>query len=203
MDQQETSNFTDFASSEIENEVNIATKDILSITTAKLFDETQIDKIESTLIDELWMKVKVVGDEKLHSADRQKLRGEVTDFPFEDIRQITKEANDTIFDFNLLGVIDQDFPQIFKYGVDDFYDWHVDINPFAPSRKLCFIINLTDPESYDGGELEFLNTTADNNLMQAKGSIVIFPSFIPYRISKVTSGEKRIIIGHIHGDLFK
>ena len=149
------------------------------------------------------MKSKVVGNEQLHSSERQKLRGETTSFPFREIREITKEANDTIFGFNLLGIIDQDFPQIFRYTEGDYYDYHVEINPYAVSRKLSFVINLSDASDYEGGELEFLNTDTTNTIANKKGTIVIFPSFMPYRINKVISGTKQIVIGHIHGEIFK
>jgi predicted 2-oxoglutarate/Fe(II)-dependent dioxygenase YbiX len=200
----EQTNFTDLAA-ESENLTvkTITSKEILTITMAELLSNEETDKILATVIDDLWMKTKVIGDKELHVAERQKLRGEITGFPFEGIRSITKEANDTIFDFNLLGIIDQDYPQIFRYKTGDYYILHVDINPLAPTRKLSFIINLSCPETYTGGEVEFLNTQNDNFLLKKQGSITIFPSFLPYKINPITSGEKIIVVGHIHGSLFR
>jgi len=200
----EQTNFTD-AAAESENFTvkTVTSKEILTITMAELLSTEETNKILSTVIEDLWMQTKVIGDKDLHSAQRQKLRGEITGFPFENIRSITKEANDTIFDFNLLGIIDQDYPQLFKYKTDDYYNLHVDINPLASTRKLSFIINLSEPTAYTGGEVEFLNTQNDNYLLKKQGSIVIFPSFLPYKINPVISGEKIIIVGHIHGSLFR
>ena len=196
----DTSSFTDLA---LENPTKLASLDILSVNKSHLFNEEQSTTILNSCIEELWLPTKVVGDNNLHRAKRQKVRGDVTAFPFMDIRAVTKLANDEIYDFNLLGIIDQDFPQIFKYAVKDFYEWHIDLNQMAPSRKLTFIINLSNPDTYTGGDLEFLNVdTSDSNINEA-GSCIMFPSFMPWRITPVKSGEKHIIVGHVHGALFK
>jgi predicted 2-oxoglutarate/Fe(II)-dependent dioxygenase YbiX len=196
-------NFTDLED-DIEVKVTTAaSKELLSITMAELFTVEECDEIKNTVVDELWMKIKVVGDQKLHKCLRQKLRGELTGFPFNPVRSITKEANEKIFDFNLLGIIDQDYPQIFRYQTGDYYDWHVELNPLAPTRKLSFIINLSSPDEYTGGAIEFLNTTVTNDIFNKKGTIFIFPSFLPYKINSVKSGTMDLIIGHIHGPVFR
>jgi predicted 2-oxoglutarate/Fe(II)-dependent dioxygenase YbiX len=145
----------------------------------------------------------VVGSSELHSSRRQKLRGDVQAFPFLNIRDVTKLANTKIYDFNLLGIIDQDYPQIFKYSEGDFYNWHIDLNPLAPSRKLTFIINLSTSDSCEGGNIEFLNTDTSSVDVSEQGSCLILPSFTPYRITPVTKGIKYFIIGHVHGPIFK
>jgi predicted 2-oxoglutarate/Fe(II)-dependent dioxygenase YbiX len=199
-----TSNFTDLSEIDDEPVVElIASKEILSITMAELFTSEQCASIRSTFIDELWMKTKVVGDQDLHQGERQKLRGELSGFPFDPIREITKEANDKIFDFVLLGIIDQDYPQVFKYTANNYYNWHVEINPLATTRKLSFIVNLSDKGEYTGGEIEFLNTSIEDTLVDTQGSIIIFPSFLPYQIKPILTGERTIIIGHIHGPIFR
>jgi hypothetical protein len=92
-------NFTDLED-DIEVKVTTAaSKELLSITMAELFTVAECDEIKNTLVDELWMKVKVVGNQKLHQCLRQKLRGDITGFPFDPVRVITKEANEKIFDF--------------------------------------------------------------------------------------------------------
>jgi PKHD-type hydroxylase len=92
---------------------------------------------------------------------------------------------------------------MFRYKEKDYYSLHVDINPLSSTRKLSFIINLSDPSEYTGGDIEFLNTSIEKELVAGIGSIVIFPSFLPYQIKPVLSGEKYIIAGHIHGPLYK
>lgn len=193
-------NFTDLA--ELQNSKN-PTLDIVSINKSSLFDKEQCELVLKNTIEELWLPTKVIGDENLHEAHRQKLRGEITGFPFMEIRDVTKQANNEIYDFALLGIIDQDFPQVYRYSKKDHYDWHIDLNVMTPSRKMTFIVNLSDPNSYEGGEIEFLNINTLENNISEQGSCLIFPSYMPYRIKEVKSGTKFLIVGHVHGALFK
>jgi PKHD-type hydroxylase len=193
-------NFTD--SAELQNSQN-PSLDIISINKSVLFNNEQCDNILKNTIDELWLPTKVVGDKDLHIAHRQKLRGDIAGFPFMEIRHVTKQANTFIYDFDLLGIIDQDFPQIYRYSKDNYYNWHTDINVMSPSRKITFIINLSNKDSYEGGEIEFLNIDTSEYNVSEQGYCLIFPSYIPYRINEVKSGNKFIIVGHIHGALFK
>jgi PKHD-type hydroxylase len=196
---EQTDSFTELA--EFTNKT--ASLDIVSINKSSLFSKEECEQILNSSIEELWLPARVIGDGKLHVGRRQKVRGDVTGFPFMNIRSVTKKANDEIYDFNLLGIIDQDFPQVFKYSEKEYYDWHFDLNIMMPSRKITFIINLTDPAEYQGGVIEFLNIdTADANINE-QGSCLIFPSYIPYRITPIKKGIKHILVGHIHGALFK
>lgn len=195
-----TDNFTNLA--ELGN-AKLASLDIVSINKSIVFTKEQCNAILNNAIEELWLPTKVIGDNKLHSARRQKVRGEVTGFPFMDIRSVTKRANDEIYDFNLIGIIDQDFPQLFKYSKNDYYNWHIDLNIMMPSRKISFIINLSDPADYTGGEIEFLNIDTATANINEQGTCLIFPSYMPYQIKPVTSGNKQILVGHVHGALFK
>lgn len=182
---------------------NTASLEIVSISKSELFNSDQCKEILDSCIEELWLRSTVVGSSELHSSRRQKLRGDVQAFPFLNIRDVTKAANSAVYNFDLLGIIDQDYPQVFKYSEEDFYNWHIDLNPLAPSRKLTFIINLTDSDSYEGGNIEFLNTDTSSVNISEHGSCLVFPSFTPYRITPVTKGTKYIIIGHVHGTIFK
>lgn len=180
-----------------------ATHNILGINSAELFNEEQRQQILDTCVEELWMPCKVVGDEVLHVADRQKLKGEPTEFPFVEIRDVTKQANEEVYDFKLLGIIDQDYPQVFKYTKGSYYNYHVDINPLAMTRKISFAVIL-DANGDAQKNLEFLNTKLDEDVTRI-GNIIIWPSFLPWRIKEITEadGSLTIIVGHIHGAAFR
>lgn len=196
----QTTNFTDAATYK---EKKMASLEIVAINHSELFTKEECETILGTCIEELWLPSTVIGNESLHKSRRQKLRGDVQAFPFMNIRSVTKSANDEIYDFSLLGIIDQDYPQVFKYSQGDSYDWHMDITPVAPSRKLTFIINLSPEDSYEGGAIEFLNTDTSAVNISQQGSCLVFPAYIPYKINPVKSGTKHVIIGHVHGALFK
>lgn len=195
------SNFTDAATAT----TNLASLEIVSINKSELFTKEECETIIGNCIEELWLPATVVGntDGNFHRSRRQKLRGDIAGFPFLNIRDVTKLANVNVYDFKLLGIIDQDFPQIFSYGENDFYKMHMELNSMSSSRKLSFIINLSDPDSYEGGDIEFLNISADSALLHEQGSCLIFPSYLAYSIAPVTKGTKKIIVGHVHGAVFK
>ena len=195
-------NFTDAAT---EGPSKLASLEIVSINKSELFTKEECETIMSNCIDELWLPATVVGntDGNFHRSRRQKLRGDIAGFPFLNIRDITKLANNEVYDFKLLGIIDQDFPQIFSYGENDFYKMHMELNSMSSSRKLSFIINLSDPDSYEGGDIEFLNIAADPALLKEQGSCLVFPSYLAYGIAPVTKGIKKVIVGHVHGAVFK
>jgi PKHD-type hydroxylase len=194
------SNLTDAA--EIDS-ITVASLEIVSINKSNLFTAQDCKDILSTCIEELWLPTSIVGNKKIHAGKRQKLRGDTAGFPFLNIRDVTKAANTNIYDFSLLGIIDQDFPQVFKYAEGDFYDMHIDINSMAVSRKITFMINLSDPSEYEGGRIEFLNVDVDTQIINEQGSCLIFPSYMPWSITPITKGTKHILVGHIHGALFK
>jgi PKHD-type hydroxylase len=62
---------------------------------------------------------------------------------------------------------------------------------------------LSEPGTYEGGDLEFLNINVDPQALSEQGACLVFPSFLPYGITPVTKGTKHIIVGHVHGAVFK
>ena len=107
--------------------------------------------------------------------------------------------------------------QFTKYGVGQYYGWHCDsfpkpydepddINSHGKIRKLSVTISLTDPNEYEGGNLEFdfrNQVDWENNKKQdikecteirPKGSIIVFPSFVWHRVSPVTKGTRYSLV---------
>ena len=113
--------------------------------------------------------------------------------------------------------------QFTKYAPGQFYDWHCDSweepynNPkdtktHGKIRKLSVTCSLSNPEDYDGGELQFnLNTPERNkkqnlvtcNQITSRGSIVVFPSFVQHRVVPVTRGTRYSLVIWNLGDPFK
>ena len=90
--------------------------------------------------------------------------------------------------------------QYCEYLAEDsgHFDWHID--PPARSaqhiqRKLSFSIGLSDHDDYEGGELQFRYGMEDSYVKIGRGEIVIFPSFILHRVTPVTEGKRRVVVG--------
>ena len=100
--------------------------------------------------------------------------------------------------------------QFTKYGKDQYYGWHCDSssepNKNGKIRKLSVTISLSDPQNYEGGNLEFdfrNDTDYEQNPdasikecteIRPKGSIVVFPSFIWHRVKPVTKGIRYSLV---------
>jgi PKHD-type hydroxylase len=68
------------------------------------------------------------------------------------------------------------------------------------NRKLSFVLQLSDPSEYEGGELR-LNDSPPNltTVRKQKGLAAFFPSHILHEVTPVTKGERYSLVAWIHG----
>lgn len=86
---------------------------------------------------------------------------------------------------------------------DGHYNWHTDSGDTPVVRKLSMTVELSDPSSYEGGDLE-LNATGKPEIMTKKqGRIIAFPSHTLHRVTPVTSGVRHSLVVWITGPPFK
>jgi PKHD-type hydroxylase len=110
--------------------------------------------------------------------------------------------------------------QFTVYNKGDFYQWHMDSSAPMSSpvnhpyhnkiRKLSLTLQLTDPSQYKGGDFQFrwLNSDAQRETVTVKdakdlGTIIIFPSFLFHRVTRITKGARRSLVNWSLGDSFK
>ena len=176
-----------------------------SIIHTTFFEPKQCDSIVSSLVEELWMSGEVVGgglDKKLRNVEQQIMPINKEGWPLTRVLQLVKQANNARFKFDVSGFLDVDAPMIMRYEKGSHYDWHIDAGNSVPHRKLSFTIQLSDPEDYVGGDMEFIGTNVHKEALRQKGTCIIFPSFLPHRITKVTKGKRFAIVGWIHGPTY-
>ena len=81
--------------------------------------------------------------------------------------------------------------QLLSYGPGQHYDWHVDIGTFDLAlRKLSLIAFLSEPEDYDGGELELFFSDQPAMVERRRGTLVVFPSFVLHRVRAIARGRR-------------
>lgn len=68
-------------------------------------------------------------------------------------------------------------------------------------RKLSVVVQLTDPLTYEGGDLEIydINTPVPQDILKNKGSLIVFPSFLPHAALPVTKGTRYSLAAWIDG----
>lgn len=130
---------------------------------------------------------------------------------YERLGQVAAEANER-YGFDLSG-----FGEDLQFTTYDapgaFYEWHVDgLAGGVSGRKLSMVVQLTDPDDYDGGALEFLEIVEDATPEEyaehvartsKRGTVVVFPAFEWHRIRPVTSGRRRSLVAWVSGPPFR
>jgi hypothetical protein len=109
------------------------------------------------------------------------------------------DVNRRIYDFRLVGV---EHPmQLLRYGAEsaDGYVAHMDIGSASSLRKLSFSLLLSDPATFDGGDLSFGTPFP---LARTQGTLTIFPSFLQHAVTPVTRGDRYVIVGFAVGPAF-
>ena len=132
---------------------------------------------------------------------------------YEYLLKFVTAANKKYWNFNLGA------HELFQFGVynpGQFYSWHLDqfSTPYKPphpnagmTRKLSITLQLDDDSDYEGGDFE-MREPCDYDKIQrvdgirARGSLIIFPSFVMHRVTPVTKGKRRSLVGWILGPPF-
>lgn len=128
---------------------------------------------------------------------------ESSDWLFGKFAQLTAQVNQDHF------LYDIEFLESFQYTVyrgDDnqHYNWHLDsFDSYTPTeRKISASIMLSDPDTYEGGELDIIINGVVNKpvtLKPQKGDVVFFASWMPHRVRPVTSGVRKSLVAWVMG----
>ena len=96
--------------------------------------------------------------------------------------------------------------QIGEYPVGGHYDWHTDQDVYYNDgsdiqRKLSLSLFLSDPDTYEGGDL--LLDGIETPIIKKQGSIIIFPSSLKHTVTPVTSGVRYSAVTWARGPQFR
>lgn len=112
--------------------------------------------------------------------------------------------NSIYFQFDLHGYNESLQYSIYEEGIGH-YTWHYDMGTVfnSPPRKLTTILMLSDHREYSGGDLEIYNERSPKKLEKVFGRVYVFPSYIYHRVTPVTKGTRRTLVGWVCGNRFK
>lgn len=129
-----------------------------------------------------------------------------------------------------LSNIDGENLQYTRYETGQFYGWHNDaglatqykpvsvgnrgngqenVNDFINEncervRKLSFSLQLSDPDDYEGGNVQFMDEAGKSYFApRQRGCMVLFDSRTQHRVLKVTKGTRKSIVGWVVGPRWK
>ena len=91
--------------------------------------------------------------------------------------------------------------QVARYeaGVSGGYDWHTDFGKHEQTRKLSLSVQLSAPQDYEGGDLQFDVSTEVTSVGRDRGLVIAFPSFVRHRVAPVTRGVRYSLVAWING----
>jgi len=98
--------------------------------------------------------------------------------------------------------------QFAQYKNEAFYSWHRDGDISSDNfRKLSVTVQLSDPSDYEGGEFQMKHIWNDKPLEMDKettmqGTIIIFPSMLPHRVTPITKGVRYSLVQWFSGPDF-
>jgi PKHD-type hydroxylase len=173
-----------------------------------LFNEEEVKQIKGLWDDTKCIDAKVnKTGEELDKDDLRKSKimfikpGEF-DWVYTKLSEASLQANTNRFKFDVLGF--QTELQLASYGLNDFFEWHMDFGAGDISnRKLSITVQLSDPDEYEGGELQFMINQNIFTAPKDKGTAIVFPSFALHRVQPVTKGNRMSIVGWIAGPPYK
>jgi len=78
-----------------------------------------------------------------------------------------------------------------RYGVGDRHPAHTDWHPGASRRKLAGVVQLSDPDDYEGGALVVHGPAGQRlEMPKTRGTFITFPGWVVHEVKPVTAGER-------------
>jgi PKHD-type hydroxylase len=123
-----------------------------------------------------------------------------TDWIYQHLTKFVIDINKSWWNYDLTYI---ERLQYTKYYAEENgrYASHLDpLNSNMPyDRKLSFVIQMSDPEEYEGGELLIHTSNEPERIPKKKGYAIFFPSHMLHEVTPVTSGLRQSLVGWVHG----
>lgn len=175
---------------------------------SKLFSEAEVEKIRALWTEEqvknaeVNMGGKATARDDLRQSKVMFIKTGANDWIYDKLGEACLQANANRFKFEVKAF--QTELQLANYGTGDFFEWHMDFGAGNESnRKLSITVQLSDPDEYEGGDLQFMINQNVFTAPREKGTAIIFPSFALHRVTKITRGDRKSIVGWIAGPPYR
>jgi PKHD-type hydroxylase len=167
------------------------------------FSVEECDLIVKTGLSKTLADGKTMGTENIRKSSVSWIHPHAeTNWIFEKLNHIVTNINDQFFKFNIHGMAEG--LQFSKYEEpDNRYGKHVDRQFGMVTRKLSISVQLSDPESYVGGEFLLFNEESPIVLPNSQGTVIIFPSYALHEVRQVISGSRYSLVSWVNGAPFQ
>lgn len=91
-----------------------------------------------------------------------------------------------------------------EYKLHMDLDWldNTIVSQYNHQRKISAIVQLSDPNTYEGGDFEFGHDVPhkpNRNEIRKQGTLMSFPSFLHHGVTPVTKGKRYSLVGWFEG----
>ena len=123
---------------------------------------------------------------------------------YERIEKLTLDINQRYFKFDIYGLVENLQYTVYREDAGGHYEWHVDrgTNTVEP-RKISISIQLSEPGSYQGCDLELRGGTQVDTAPRGCGTLLAFPSFMLHRVTPIRSGTRKSLVAWVAGPEFR
>jgi PKHD-type hydroxylase len=124
---------------------------------------------------------------------------------FSKITEIIVNANLNFFNYDIYDLEALQFTT-YPEGYNGFYSKHVDTHAVSSAtnvRKLSFSLQLSSPDSYEGGDLLLWAEKEPIVAPKNRGDLIIFPSYVMHEVTPVTGGLRSSLVGWVTGPAWK
>lgn len=83
------------------------------------------------------------------------------------------------------------------------YNWHHDVDwngNAAFDRKISVVVQLSDPEEYEGCDFHFSEVpNPELEVIRKKGTVICFPSYLQHQVTEITKGTRYSLVAWFEG----
>lgn len=167
------------------------------IDIANVFTADEVDEMRTRLLAELWVDGKVTaGQRSARDKFNRQLNEESALGVLFGQRILTRLSENALFMSAALPK--RIYPPLFnRYSGGEAFGFHIDnaIRGIKGVRErvrtdLSATLFLTDPQTYDGGELVIRDTFGERSVKLPAGHLVLYPGTSVHKVNPVTRGER-------------
>jgi len=117
---------------------------------------------------------------------------------FVKLMMLIQKTNNSNWNFDL--VMAREPIQYTEYIDDGHYDWHIDVGGgYMNQRKVSVSVLLSDPNEYEGGDLQIWPGGEIKTAERVLGGVTVFPSCLLHRVTPVTKGVRKSLVFWVGG----
>lgn len=174
------------------------------------FTPNELTRIESMTSDLEWNDAATGQDDSSTISEYRKSRikwcphTSEWEWVYSKLHDMLVEANDVMWKFDLTHMREEIQYTEYYGNNSGGYEWHMDCGVgIQNQRKISVTVQLSAPDEYVGGDLQFNLGGGTRTAPRLQGATVVFPSFYLHRVTPVKSGIRKSFVLWVGGEPYK